>query len=71
MEKKEFEAEVKKVISGFVAPDGKAILKSKAVEAIAALKGVINALADAVVKQAKEEAEKAQKELEDLQSLKV
>lgn len=68
---KEFEDRVKKIVTEFIAPDGKAILKSKAVDVIASLKGIINALAEAVIKQAKEEAEKAQKELESLQNLKV
>ena len=71
MEKKEFEEGIKKVVTQFVAPDGKMIMKSLAVDAISALKTVINALAEAVIKQAKEEAEKAQKELESLNSLKV
>lgn len=71
MEKKEFEESLKKTVSGYIAPDGKSILRTKAIEAIASLKVVINSLADAVLKQAKEEAEKAQKELEELQNLKV
>lgn len=71
MEAKEFEDKVKGLVKEFVAPDGKQILKSKAMEGIPLLKGVINALADAVIKQAKEEAEKAQKDLDALQNMKV
>lgn len=71
MEAKEFEDHIKKSTTEFVAPDQKQILRSRAVEAISALKSVANALADAIIKQAADEVEKAQKELEGLRNLKA
>ena len=65
-----FQDSVKKMTTEYVAPDGKSLLRSKAIEAIEALKNVAEALADAIIKQAADEVEKAQSELEKLKKLK-
>ena len=73
----EFEGAIRKKTTELIAPDGKQLLRSKALEAIKSLKHIADALADAVIKQAseevekaKEEVEKANKELEELKNLK-